>query len=199
VAAPLVAQDADPLARLDLGSRIAIETILDSARAASVPAAPLISKAYEGIAKHADGRRVVAEVAKLFRALRQARAALGPNITEAEWTAGASAIQAGVPTSMLEKFKPGRSGRRATPLVVLTDLITRGVPVDTASSAIVKLWQGGAGDAEFDGLRKGVEEDILSGATPGAALQQRARLIPANSPGTVPPAPSGKQPETPSL
>lgn len=190
------AQDPDPLARLEPNNRFQIEMLLDSARQAGIPAHPLLSKAYEGISKRADQRRIVAAVRSLLHALVDARAALGNNLTETEWSAAASALQAGVSPSQLARFrtdKPGKPLARA--LVVLADLVTRGVPVDTASSAIIQLWQRGAGDADLFGLWRDVEQDILSGANPGSALQQRAREFPVR-PGSMAPPP--RQPETPS-
>ena len=88
------------------------------------------------------------------------------------------------------KFRGERSGKPLTrALVVLTDLIQRGVPIPEASSAIMQLWQRGAGDGDFHGLWKNVEQDILSGQNPGTALEQRMREIPARvTPGTkIPP------------
>ena len=61
------------------------------------------------------------------------------------------------------------------PLVVLTDLVTRGVPRDTASTTIFQLFQRGADDGDFLGLWRGVERDIVSGTDPGQALLNRAR------------------------
>ena len=54
----------------------------------------------------------------------------------------------------------------------------------------MQLWQRGAGDGDFYGLWKNVEQDILSGQNPGTALEQRMREIPARvTPGTkIPPA-----------
>lgn len=196
ISAPLAAQDTDPLARLDPANRFAIEMIVDSAHAAGLPTRPLLSKAFEGIAKRADQRRVVLAVRALAGALRDARTALGPSLNETEWSAAASALQAGVPLPVLARFRPEKPGKPlARALVVLADLITRGVPVDVASSTMVQLWQRGAGDADFYGLWHEVEQDILSGSNPGAALQQRARELPDRS-GQSLPNPSARPPET---
>ncbi len=194
---PLAAQDPDPLARLDPANRFAIEMIMDSAHAAGLPTHPLLSKAFEGVAKRADQRRIVAAVRSLAGALREARTALGPSLSETEWSAAASAIQAGVPTQVLARFRPEKPGKQplARALVVLADLITRGVPVDVASSTMVQLWQRGAGDADFNGLWHEVEQDILSGSNPGAALQQRARELPDRSGQSIP-NPTARPPET---
>lgn len=193
---PVAAQDPDPLSRLDPANRFAIEMIVDSAHAAGLPTRPLLSKAFEGIAKRADQRRIVVAVRSLYGALRDARTALGTQLTETEWSAAASALQAGVPVQVLSRFRPEKPGKPlARALVVLADLITRGVPVDVASSTMVQLWQRGAGDADFYGLWHDVEQDILSGSNPGAALQQRARELPDRSGQSIP-SPTARPPET---
>lgn len=195
--AAVTAQDPDPLARLDPQHRFAIELIVDSAHAAGIPEHPLLSRAFEGIAKRADQRRVVAAVRQLYGAMKQARSALGDQLSESEWTAAASVLQAGVPVQTLARFRSERPGKPlARALVVLADLITRGVPVDMASSTMVQLWQRGAGDADFVGLWRDVEQDILSGTNPGTALQQRARDFPDRSGQQPIPNTPARPPET---
>lgn len=187
----LLAQDPDPLARLDPNTRFTVEVIIDSARVAGVPTRPLLLKALEGSAKHVDNRRIVAAVRSVFHAELDVRVALGSSLNESEWTSAVSALQAGVPLEALAKFRGDRSGKPLTrALVVMTDLIQRGVPVSEASSAIMQLWQRGAGDGDFYGLWKNVEQDILSGQNPGTALQQRIREYPGRmTPGAkIPPA-----------
>ncbi len=196
-AIPLHAQDVDKMARLDPTTRYGIESLLDSANALGLPVAPLLSVTYQGIAHKADGRRIVSAVRQKFTAMKSARLALG-DISEAELSAAADVLQAGVRADQLGRFKsPPKVGRPLTQaLVVLGDLITRGVPVEEASSTIAQLWQKGAGDADFYGLWHGVEEDILQGQSPGAALQQRAREFPGRgAPSKLPP---NGRPETPS-
>lgn len=192
------AQDPDPLARLDPNTRFIVEVILDSARVAGVPTRPLTLKALEGASKRVDNRRILAAVRSFFHAELDTRVALGSSLTESEWTAAASSLQAGVRLEILARFRSDRSGKpllRA--LVVLTDLIQRGVPVQSASTAIVQLWQRGAADGDFNGLQKSVEQDILSGQNPGAALQQRVREISVRTTtaGRLPPEPPPQEPE----
>ena len=193
----LAAQDPDPLYRLDPNTRYIVEVIVDSARTAGVPTRPLVLKALEGAAKKSDNRRIIAAVRAALHAELDTRVALGSNLNESEWTAAASALQAGVPLEVLAKFRGDRGGKplmRA--LVVLTDLIQRGVPVESASSAIMQLWQRGAGDGDFYGLWKNVEQDIHSGQNPGVALQQRMREVPARAaPGSQLPATPQPKPE----
>lgn len=187
----LAGQEPDPLSRLDPNTRFVVEVIIDSARVAGVPTRPLMLKALEGSAKRVDNRRIIAAVRAVFHAELDVRVALGSTMNESEWTAAVSALQSGVPLEALAKFRGERTGKPLTrALVVLTDLIQRGVPVPEASSAIMQLWQRGAGDGDFYGLWKNVEQDILSGQNPGMALQQRVREIPVRvTPGSkIPPA-----------
>ncbi|HKN65001.1 MAG TPA: hypothetical protein VJW73_01910 [Gemmatimonadaceae bacterium] len=187
----VLAQDPDPLSRLDPNTRFSVEVIIDSARVAGVPTRPLLLKALEGAAKHAPNGRVIAAVRSVFHAELDVRVALGSALDESEWTSAVSALQSGVPLEALAKFRGDHSGKPLTrALVVMTDLIQRGVPVNEASSAIMQLWQRGAGDGDFYGLWKNVEQDILSGQNPGTALQQRVRDYPGRvTPGSkIPPA-----------
>ena len=179
----VAAQDPDPLSRLDPTTRFAVEVIVDSARVAGVPTRPLVLKALEGASKRADNRRLIAAVRAFFHAELDVRVALGATLSESEWTAAASALQSKVPLEVLAKFRGDRAGKPlARAMVVLTDLIQRGVPIDEASSAIVQLWQRGAADGDFHGLWQNVEQDINSGQKPGDALQQRMREVPVRAP-----------------
>ena len=183
------AQERDPLVRLSPTVRYAVEVLLDSARLAGLPVQPLESKALEGLSKRQHDRRILAAVRNVFRSLRDARSALGPAATEDELTAAASALRVGVTHAELSQLARARKGKHVTvPLVVLVDLVSRGVPRDTASETIFQLWQRGVADDDFYGLWRGVERDIVSGADPGAALLNRAREIP-NRPSTVQPPP----------
>jgi hypothetical protein len=183
------AQERDPLVRLSPTVRYAVEVLLDSARLAGLPTRPLESKALEGLSKRQDDRRILFVVRNVFRSLREARLALGPAANEDELEAAASALRVGLTNTELSQLARTRKGKPVTvPLVVLVDLVSRGVPRDTASQTIFQLWQRGVADDDFYGLWRGVERDIVSGADPGAALLNRAREIP-NRPSTVQPPP----------
>jgi hypothetical protein len=200
VAAPVLAQDSsrqremDPLGRLDQQSRYVVEMLLDSARLAGLPTNPLESKALEGISKRASGRLIVMRVRETLRTLKEARVALGASATQDELAAGAGALRVGITQAELSQLARSRKDKQLTvPLVVLSDLVTRGVPRDTASTTIFQLWQRGAADDDFLGLWRGVERDIVSGTDPGVALLNRAREVPSRGP---PPAaaPAGARP-----
>jgi hypothetical protein len=187
------AQERDPLVRLSPTVRYAVEVLLDSARLAGLPTQPLESKALEGLSKRQDDRRILFAVRNVFRSLREARLALGSTATEGELTAAASAIRVGVTNAELSQLARSRKGKLVTvPLVVLVDLVSRGVPRDTASQTIFQLWHRGVADDDFYGLWRGVERDIVSGADPGAALLNRAREIPNRPPPVQPPPSDGR-------
>jgi hypothetical protein len=183
LAAPVGAQNRDPLSRLDTASRRIVDAMLDSARAQGLPTKQLVSKAQEAVAKHADAAHLLAAVRTVFRDLREARTTLSSKASPDELEAAAAALQAGIPTSALAELQVALRGKPMTvPLVVLADLVTRGVPKETASSAILQLSMVGAGDADLLALSHGVQQDILSGAAPGDALNQRVRQIPVKPP-----------------
>ena len=167
----------DPIAgaRLDAASQLAVRQLLDSARVEGLPVEPLVSKVLEGSAKGAPGPRIVQVVRALRTALGDARAALGGGASESELVAGAAALQAGLRPTVLVELRRARGTRAlAGPLVVLSDLVTRGVPPAAASEAVLRLARAGAADASFATLRRDVERDIAAGASPAAAAALRA-------------------------
>ncbi|MHB0947947.1 MAG: hypothetical protein ACYC3Q_00205 [Gemmatimonadaceae bacterium] len=181
-AATTRAQEPQLLSRLDPSSRYAIEVLLDSAARLGLPPEALLSKTLEGISKGVPAPRIVAVVKRYFAALRSARSTLGGNASVDELSASAGALQAGVDPKTIINLRSSRKGSILTPLVVLVDLVSRGVPQDDASSAIIGMSQKGAVDSDFMGLRRGVEQDILGGSPPGAALDRRAREFPGRAP-----------------
>jgi hypothetical protein len=188
--APLVAQDLDPLSKLDGPSKFTVQLLIDSAQAAGLPGRSLMSTALEGIAMKVDGKRIVVAVRRQYAFLQTARASLGPAGDE-ELAAAAAVLEAGAKPAALVAFRARQNGRSdLEAFTIWADLITRGVPKDDASLAITKLWQDGADDATFHSLWNNVQTDILQGLNPGTALQNRIR----EAPGRVPPGP-GKPPE----
>jgi len=186
--AALRAQDARLDSRLDARTREAVVTIIDSARGVGVPSEPLVQKALEGASKHADGARILTAVRMLARELGDARAALGAASSDAEVIAGASALHAGIAPAALSKMRASRArGSLTVALAVLSDLVARGVPGDTATTVISALTGAGAQDAELLRFQQGVERDIAQGATPAAALGVRAQgAFPAGAPRRTP-------------
>lgn len=169
------------VARLDSATRAALVPTLDSARADALPMEPLIEKALEGASKRAAGARIVTAVRTLRTDLAAARAALGAGSSEQEIVAGVSALRAGAHPASLQQLRTDRPGRSLTvPLAVLADLVSRGVPVDTAISVVATLERGGAADQDFVALRRNVERDVRAGALPAIAASVRAHGPPAS-------------------
>ncbi len=177
-AGALHAQDARLDARLDERTRSALAPVLESARSAGLPVEPLVQKALEGASKRAPGERIVLAVQRLASQLGTARQALGGAAGEAELVAGASALQAGVRPDVLVALREDRRSAALTvPLGVMTELIARGVPADTAAQAVSALAEAGVNDAQLVALRRDVERDIGVGAPPTVALMTRATSL----------------------
>ena len=182
---PARAQDPRIGTRLDAPSRAAIAALVDSARAQGIPVAPLMEKVYEGMGKGADGPRIVAAVRSLTLELASAHRALGTVASPDEIKAAASAMHAGVPAVELGKMKKQSGLRRSLtlPFTVLADIVSRGVPVETAANAIRSLMGAGAKDADINKFQRNVRVDIEQGAPPAAAAETRAKAgVPSTKP-----------------
>jgi hypothetical protein len=108
--------------------------------------------------------------------MRTSRTLLGPRATEADLLAAASALHAGIDQATLQRIARSRGGTAvALPLIVLVDIVERGVPQDTAKRVILALSDPRVGDADFQALRQSILRDIGSGAPAGAAATTRAR------------------------
>lgn len=170
------AQDARLVAQLDAATQQRVSAVIDRARAASLPVEPLVDKALEGARKRAPAARIVEAVTGLAARLDSSRAALGAGSTEAELVAAAAALQAGVGTRVLSQLRHERAGKSlAVPLVVLGDLVTRGVPHDTASALILLVAHEGLGDETLLAIQRDVQRDVRDGAHPATAAAIRAR------------------------
>lgn len=164
----------DPrLERLDPETRSLVVSVVDSASAVGVPSEPLIQRALEGATKGAPGSRIVTAVRRLATDLSTARAALGTRATTPELEAGAAALRAGAGPEVLTQLRDARRPPLTMALAVLADLVTSGVPVDSASSVVLALAPN-ARDADLVEFRRAVERDISLGAPPGAAAAVRA-------------------------
>jgi hypothetical protein len=181
LAARVDAQDSR-LSRLDRRVRAEVAALVDTARSLGIPTEPVVDKALEGAAKRAPNDRIIVVVRSRFRELVAARGALGSGAMDAEIIAAADALHAGASTQVITTLRTRRPGAPLTiPLAVLADLIARGVPADTASSAVLALAATPATDAQFAALRDDIERDIAKGAPPAIAASVRTRGVP---PGT---------------
>jgi hypothetical protein len=185
IAAPLriLAQDSRLTTKLPRETAAAITKLIDSARALSLPTDPLVGVALEGVNRHATNDRIVRAVREYIGALRTSRQALGDGATDAEVVSGAGVVLSGVNASVLHDLRAARPREALTvPLVVLADLVARGVPLDTATRAVYVATRAGARDADFTLLRHYIEQDISAGASPAAATSLRLRNVPGVTP-----------------
>jgi hypothetical protein len=187
--APAHAQDPRLGNRLDAPSRVAINALIDSARAQGIPVEPLVQKVNQGQAMGVDGPRIVAAVRTLTREMATAHRALGTVATADEIQAAASAVHAGVPAVELGKIKKQSGLRRSLslPFTVLADIVSRGVPVEAGVNAIRSLVGAGAKDADINNFQRNVSGDIEKGAPPAAAAETRAKAVPAGKPESTKP------------
>lgn len=178
------AQDARLGVQLREPTRSLVQATVDSARAAGLPTEPLVDKALEGARKHADGERIARAVSALASRLRTSRASLGSGASESDLVAGAAALQSGVDADVLHQLRSARpTGALSVPLVVLSDLVTRGVPPDTAAAVVLLISREGMGDDAFLTLQRDVQRDVMGGAPPASAAAVRTRGVLAG--GTV--------------
>ena len=169
------------------GIDTAIDRIVDSARVAGVPTAPLYDKASEGVLKGAADDRIERAVRTLFHELDDARTVLGPSAELPLLSAAASALHAGVSVGELKRIArpPGAAPdptTLTTALVTLVDLVAKRVPVALATSSIQSLVDRRATDRQFTELRSAVEQDIRAGQAPDASVTARVKLQ-----GVIPP------------
>ena len=180
--------------RVDEATRATVAYVVDSARAAGVPAEPLVNKALEGASKGADGARIAAAVRALAADIARARAVLGPAATDPELVAGGAAVRAGVKPAFLQSLRD-RYPRESlmVPLAVMADLVARGVPADTAAQSVVALMREGVRDADLVAFRQNVERDIALGAPAGGAVAVRlGTATPGTNTISSPPRPPRK-------
>jgi hypothetical protein len=173
--------------RIGAPTRVALEHLVDSARLAGIPRAPLYDKMAEGVLKGADDERILRAVESLVRDLGEARSALGPTADLSLITAGASALHAGIATNELHRLaqlgaESNDQAAFASALITLVDLVAKRVPVNVATSSIQNLIEHRATDRQYAALRTAVEQDILAGRAPEAAVAMRVRAQLGGSP-----------------
>jgi len=168
---------------LDSATVAAIAPIVEQVRAAGLPVDLLYAKVREGQVRQVPSARIVAAVRLVAERLQTARAALEPNASDQELSAGVGALQYGVPVETLREMrKAGRDGSLAVPLGVLTALVSRGVPVEKASMKVVELLRQGAVPNNFIALEENVRQDVAAGRRPDESLDLRLKAILPNLP-----------------
>ncbi len=200
-AMPLSAQARSPLQqRLDAPTFAAVRAIMDSARADSIPTAPLADKALEGAAKHVPAVRILAAVRRLRSELADARGLLragapGAPLGTEEIVAAADARRRGVPAADVTQLRHDVAAATSlvVPLTVLGDLIQRGVPADQARGAIEQLVTAGVSAQQIADIPSRMDVGLRVGAPPLDALRSASPIplhpLPPIRPGVTPPVP----------
>ena len=172
------AQDERLTQRLDPATASQVQQVVDSAKKGGLPSEPLVQKALEGATLGASGERIVAAVQALHGQLRRAREALGGEASDAELTAAAGALRAGLEPSALRRLQSLRPDQPlVVPIAVLTDLVAEGMPPAEATRSVLDLARDGRPDDEFVALRRQAQQ---RGA--GAEPMGRPALRPAADP-----------------
>ena len=170
------AQDERLTERLNPATGSQVQQVVDSARRAGLPGEPLVQKALEGATLGASDDRIVAAVQTLHGQLRRGREALGGEASDAELTAAAGALRAGLEPSALRRLQSLRPDQPLViPIAVLTDLVAEGVPPAEATRSVLDLARDGRPDDEFVALRR-------QGRGAGAEPMGRPALRPAADP-----------------
>jgi len=176
LARSVFAQDARLAARLDKPTLDAVNTIVDSARIAKLPTAPLVDKALEGAAKGSDGQNIVLAVQQLSLRMGSAKRALASNASPDDIKAAASALEAGVSVRDLALLRVAAGKQPVSPyLAVLTDLVGQKVPIASATNLVLQLARSGVKDSDLALYQRNVRADVDHGADPTVAATTRAR------------------------
>ncbi|HUF82389.1 MAG TPA: hypothetical protein VMN03_14730 [Burkholderiales bacterium] len=198
------------LARLDavLPAELAqeIRAIVTDATNRGLPGLAIANRVLEGVAKGRSGAEVRAAAEAFARDLAGSRAAFAqagraPDLSELE--AGATAMALGVDGQNIAGF--ARDADRSRPLAVavavLGALVGAEIPVDVASAAVLKRFNGGADNTELVEMPGQAGRMIAEGMRPsevGLALasQRSGMTLPAGPPSSVP-AGDGPPPNVP--
>jgi hypothetical protein len=179
VSAPLAAQEAAPFDAIgDAAARTALRTLIADAAAKGLPTAPLVTKVREGLAKRATPDRIRSATSLLVDRLTVAADALAPSRAPDELTAGADALQAGIPAGTLREMRRMWPGKPLTvPLGVLSEMVANGVSQTVATRRVRELLVKGASTAQLAALGTNVESDIAAGLAPDAAMELRSKGV----------------------
>lgn len=168
----------------DPRAREAIQQTIRNTQAKNVSIEPLVLKVREGVSKKSDPARIQNAVQLLAKRLELSAAALAPTYSVEELSAGASALQVGVPVPALRALRKLWPSKPLTvPLGILYELVAHEVPVGKATQRIRELMEHGASGAQLVTLAANVEADVDAGLSADAALELRAKgvmsLLPA--------------------
>ncbi|MGV3711138.1 MAG: hypothetical protein ACO1Q7_20125 [Gemmatimonas sp.] len=162
----------------DAKVRASVQQTFQTTSDKGLPAELLVRKVREGISKQSDPIRIDAAVKQLAKRLETSQSALAAVRSVDELSAGADALQAGVPESTLRDLrKLWRTKPLTVPLGVLSELVSRDVPVTQATKRVRELMSRGANDSQLAGLSTLVVADVQAGLAPDAAMELRTKGV----------------------
>ena len=172
------AQDARLLAIRDDATRDVVRQFVEAARLRGTPTEPLVSRALEGVAFKADGKRIEQAMAALEKRMRKSKDLLAGKGTVDEIAAAADALASAVPERTIREMKQLSPSRSITvELGVLTELVAKGVTPKKAAEMVKQLMARGATGAQLTELNAAVQLDVALGIKPVAALELRGRGV----------------------
>jgi hypothetical protein len=182
-------------ARLSPDLAAPVIEIVRWAEAQGLPTLPLVARALEGASRQADSAAIVNAVRRHASGMAAARRALGPGARPAELDAGAGALLAGMPEDSLVGLKRARpTGSLTVPLIVLSDLMARGISPVNASGTVLSATRAGAADLALLQMRERINERIRRGEAPMGASREGLRELLSRTGPAAPKASSGRDP-----
>jgi hypothetical protein len=173
--------------RFDSLTATSLRALFEEAADRGLPVRLLVNRALEGAARRVGSARILRVVHEWSDALSTAKFALGEGTTEAELDAAATAIRAGIEPRTVASLRTMRApGTTVTALVVLTDLVQRGVPAATAREAVVTMAKQPRSDDALLGLQLTVAKNAQRG--PGMAVDALNRYVRTTEAGTISPS-----------
>lgn len=163
--------------RFDSSTAVTLRALLDTAIARGLPTTPLVNRALEGSARRVVGSRIIIAVRAHLAAMTNAQRVLGVRSTAAQLDAAAEAMKAGVDGGTLHQLHEARPGNSIIkPLVVLTDILGRGIPFATANHAVLTLARLPGSDDHLDTLQSLVAKNVTRGG-PTMAVEALNRYL----------------------
>jgi hypothetical protein len=176
------AQTAD-LVPGDRATSAQLAQIVETTRAAGLPADPLFGMVNHGVQVHASPAVIVEAVRKAASRLRLAREFLGPTISDNDLLAAASAISEGANGESLRAIRDVNRNNRplATPFGVLTQLLAEPLktPLAKATQIVKDFVERDATSAQLVAFANNLNEDLATGMRGFSAVDARVRMLSA--------------------
>jgi len=189
-AAPLAAQSGNGASRLagrvPAAALPAIDSIIATAVAESLPTEPLVQKALEGGAKHVPADRLVSGVRRGLLQLRAARiivarAVPGQTPPEGHVAAVSAALARGLPAPIVERLLTVAPNESPGPaLHAAADLIAHRFDPDSAADLLVDAHNKGLRDGRLLDVAVAADHELQRGGgrTPSEALAHVRAMLP---------------------